>query len=94
MFLFDDRKVKVLPGGAKEFSSAIPDGGWIGYIPAKGTVQLEKLIKEAFQRGRIFTKATRPFQCCRIHLKKDKAYWSDGWLGKIKAMEEEIQGIL
>lgn len=94
VFLFDERKVKKLPGGGQEFTGAIPDGGWIGWIPAKGTADLEKLIREAFSRGRMFTKADRPFKCCRVHLKKDKAHWSDGVAGKIKSMEEEIKGLL
>jgi len=94
VFLFDERKVKKLPGGGQEFTNAIPDGGWIGYIPSAGTDVLEKLIKEAFKRGRVFTKAERPFLCCRFHLKKDKAYWADRVESKIKAMEEEISGLL
>jgi hypothetical protein len=94
IFLFDERKVKVSAGGEKEFTAAIPEGGWIGYIPAKGTTKLEKLIKEAFSRGRIFTKASVPFKCCRVHLKKEKAYWIDESARKIKAMEEELQGVL
>jgi len=94
VFLFDERKVKVDSGGKKVFTDAIPEGGWIGYIPAKGTAKLEKLIKEAFSRGRIFTKASSPFKCCRVHLKKDKAYWKDDSTRKIKALANEIQDIL
>lgn len=94
VFLFDERKVKKLAGGGQEYTNAIPDGGFIGWIPSKGTSRLEKLIRDAFERGRIFTKATRPFRCCRIHLKKDRAYWADGVTGKVKALEEELEGIL
>jgi len=90
VFLFDERKV-TKEKGKTNYTNAIPDGGWIGYIPVKGTETLEKLIKEAFARGRLFTKAERPFVCCRVHVKKDKTYWSSD---KIKALEEELAGIL
>jgi hypothetical protein len=94
VFLFDERKVVKLPGGARDFTKAIPEGGWIGWIPAKGTGRLEKLIESAFEKGRIFTKAERPFRCCRVHLKKDKSYWSDDKEKKISALEEELMGLL
>lgn len=94
IFLFDERRVKVNANGDKEFTDAIPDGGWIGYIPASRTEKLEKLIVEAFARGKIFTKSSRPFKCCRVHLKKNKAHWNDGVLRKIKALEEELLGVL
>ena len=90
VFLFDEGKV-TKEKGKTNYTNAIPEGGWIGYIPVKGTDTLEKLIKEAFARGRLFTKAERPFVCCRVHVKKDKAYWSSD---KIKALEEELAGIL
>lgn len=94
IFLFDERKVKVNADGDKEFTTAIPDGGWIGYIPASRTEKLERLIVEAFARGKIFTKSSRPFKCCRVHLKKNKSHWNDGVLRKIKALEEELQSVL
>jgi hypothetical protein len=94
VFLFDERKVVRLAGGGREFTKAIPEGGWIGWIPAKGTAKLEKLIESAYEKGRIFTKAERPFQCCRIHLKKDKSYWSENREKKITALEEELAGLL
>ena len=90
VFLFDERKV-VKDGAKLNYTNAIPDGGWIGYIPAKDTTALEKLIQEAYARGRLFVKATRPFVCCRVHLKKDKSYWSKD---KITALEEELSSIL
>jgi len=94
MFLFDERKVIKLGGGARDFTKAIPEGGWIGWIPVKGTGRLEKLIETAFEKGRIFTKAERPFRCCRIHLKKDKSYWTTNTEKKISALEEELLGLL
>lgn len=94
VFLFDERKVVTLPGGARDFTKAIPEGGWIGWIPSKETAKLEKLIESAFEKGRIFTKADRPFRCCRVHLKKDKGYWSDDKEKKISALEEELMGLL
>jgi hypothetical protein len=94
VFLFDERKVIKLEKGARDFTKAIPDGGWIGWIPAKGTAALEKLIESAFEKGRIFTKAERPFRCCRIHLKKDKSYWSQDKEKKINMLEEELRGLL
>ena len=94
VFMFDERKVKKTAVGGVDYSAAIPDGGWIGYLPAVGTTELERLIREAFARGRLFTKATRPFKCCRFHLKKTKDYWTEGRDGKIKALEEEIRDIM
>ena len=94
VFLFDDRKVVSLAGGAKNYSGAIPEGGWIGYIPAAGSDILETLIKKAFLAGRIFTKASKPFSCCRFHLKKDKEFWKTDAARKIKAMEDEIRDLI
>jgi hypothetical protein len=94
VFLFDERKVVSVAGGVKNYSPAIPEGGWIGYIPVAGTADLEKLIKKAFLAGRIFTKATKPFGCCRFHLKKDKEFWKTDAARKIKAMEDEIRELI
>jgi hypothetical protein len=81
-------------GGVKNYSPAIPEGGWIGYIPVAGTADLEKLIKKAFLAGRIFTKATKPFGCCRFHLKKEREFWKTDAARKIKAMEDEIRELI
>ena len=94
VFLYDERKTIPVPGGFVDYGPAIPEGGWLGYIPATGTTTLEKLIKKAFLAGRLFNKASRPFGCCRVHVKKGKDYWSDGATAKISAMEEELRGIL
>jgi hypothetical protein len=94
VFLFDERKVVSVAGGAKNYKPAIPEGGWIGYIPAAGSDGLEKLIKKAFLAGRIFTKASKPFSCCRFHLKKDKEFWKTDTARKIKAMEDEIRELI
>jgi len=91
LFLYDDRKVKVGPNGTPDYTPALADGGWLGYIPTKGTDELVSLIKKAFLSGRMFVKATRPFQCCRMHLKKDKKYWEDNTTQKIKAMVDELK---
>jgi hypothetical protein len=89
VFLYDERKVKG-PVGDEDYSPAIPKGGFLGYIPEFDTEKLTGLIQKAYTAGRIFTKASRPFECCRFHLKKAKAYWSDETKRKIKAMEDEI----
>jgi hypothetical protein len=94
VFLYDNRKLKKVAGGKVDYTPAIPDGGWLGYIPAAGTDELEKLIKKAHKVGRLFTKAERPFKCCRVHVKKSKEYWTGDVATKISAMEEEIRGIL
>ena len=94
VFLYDERKTIPVPGGFVDYGPAVPEGGWLGYIPATGTGALEKLIKKAFLAGRLFNKASRPFGCCRVHVKKGKDYWSDGAPEKISAMEEELRGIL
>jgi hypothetical protein len=94
VFMFDERKVKKTPGGGLDYSNAIPDGGWIGYIPAKGTAELERLIREAFARGRLFVQATRPFKCCRFHLKKTIDYWSSQTEAKIDALVSEIRDLI
>jgi hypothetical protein len=91
VFMFDERKVKKAPSGGLDYSAAIPEGGWIGYLPAVGSAELERLIREAFARGKLFTHAMRPFKCCKFHLKKTKDYWMEGRDGKIKALEEEIR---
>lgn len=93
VFLFDKRKLKAVDG-IYNYSPAIPVGGWLGYIPEKGTDTLVSLIKKAFHSGTIFTKATNPFRCCRFHLKKTKEFWADNTERKIKAMEDEIRGII
>ena len=89
VFLYDERRIK---GG--NYAPAIPAGGFLGYIPKAGTERLVGLIKRAFAAGRLFTKAVRPFGCCRFHLKKTKDYWTGDTARKIKAMEEEIEGII
>jgi hypothetical protein len=89
VFLYDERKVKGA-GDDEDYSPAIPKGGFLGYIPEFDTEKLTGLIKKAFAAGRIFTKASRPFECCRFHLKKAKSYWVDDTKRKIKAMEDEI----
>lgn len=94
VFMFDERKVKKSASGGLDYSAAIPEGGWIGYLPGTGSAELERLIREAFARGRLFTQAMRPFKCCRFHLKKTKDYWAQGTLEKIKALEEEIRDIM
>jgi len=94
VFLYDDRKVKKLPGGGADYSDAIPDGAWIGYIPAAGTDELVTLIRKAYTKGRLFTRATRPFLCCRFHLKKSKEFWATETDKKIKSMTEEIRDII
>jgi len=94
VFLYDERKVKKLAGGRIDYTPGIPQGGWLGYLPVAGTGELEKLIKKAYKAGRLFNKATRPFGCCRVHVKKSKEFWSSGVAGKIAAMEEELRGIL
>ena len=94
VFMYDERKAKKQADGSIEYTAAIPEGGWIGYIPAKGTENLEKLIRKAWATGRLFTKATRPFVCCRFHVKKDKDYWRVDTAKRIKALEEEISGIV
>jgi hypothetical protein len=94
IFLYDDRKVKRLASGSRDFGAAIPDGGWIGYIPAKGTEELERLIHKVYARGRLFTQAKRPFTCCRFHLKKSRAYWETDPAKKVKAMIAEIEELV
>jgi hypothetical protein len=94
VFLYDDRKVKSLADGSKDYQQAIPEGGWIGYIPAAGTDELEKLIRKAHGKGRLFTRATRPFICCRFHLKKGKEHWASDTAKKIEAMADEIRNII
>ena len=94
VFLYDDRKVKTLADGSKDYQPAIPEGGWIGYIPAAGTDELEKLIRKAHGKGRLFTRATRPFICCRFHLKKGKEHWATDTAKKISAMAGEIRDII
>jgi hypothetical protein len=94
VFLYDDRKVKVLANGSRDFGTAIPDGGWIGYIPGKGTEELERLIHKAYGLGRLFTQAKRPFACCRFHLKKSRAYWETDQAKKIKALINEIEELV
>ena len=94
IFLYDERKTIPIPGGLVDYGPAVPEGGWLGYIPATGTDSLEKLIKKAFSVGRLFNKASRPFGCCRVHVKKGREYWSTGTSEKISAMEEELRGIL
>ena len=93
VFLYDERKVKG-PAGDEDFSPAVPKGGFLGYIPEFDTEKLTSLIQKAYSAGRIFTKATRPFECCRFHLKKAKAYWAEDTKRKIKAMEDEIAEFL
>ena len=93
VFLYDERKVKG-PAGDEDFSPAVPKGGFLGYIPEFDTEKLTTLIQKAYAAGRIFTKATRPFECCRFHLKKAKAYWTEDTKRKIKAMEDEIAEFL
>ena len=90
VFLYDERKVKG-PVGDEDYSPAIPKGGFLGYIPEFNTEKLTGLIQKAFAAGRIFTKASRPFECCRFHLKKAKDYWATDTKRKIKAMEDEIE---
>ena len=94
VFMFDNRKVKKLPDGSLEYTNAIPEGGWLGYIPAKGTAGLEKLVRQAWESGRLFTKATRPFACCRFHIKKSMEYWKSDTERKIKDLEDEIRGLV
>ena len=94
VFLYDDRKVKKLADGSKDYAAAIPDGGWIGYIPAAGTDELEKLIRKAHTKGRLLVRATRPFICCRFHLKKSKEHWATDTAKKIASMAEEIRDIV
>lgn len=89
IFLYDERRIK-----DNNYAPAIPDGGFLGYIPRAGTERLVGLIKRAFATGRLFTKAVRPFGCCRFHLKKTREYWSSDKERKIKAMEDEIEGII
>jgi len=89
VFLYDERKVK-----DGDYAPAIPKGGFLGYIPKEGTERLAGLIKKAFASGRLFTKVTRPFGCCRFHLMKTKDYWLTDSGRKIKAMESEIEGII
>jgi hypothetical protein len=91
VFLFDETKVKVKANGTKEYGTAIPDGGWLGYIPLQGTENLERLIKEAFKKGQLFTTSKPPFDCCKFHIKKNKDYWKDNTVAKIKALEAEIK---
>lgn len=93
VFLYDERKVKG-HGDDEDYSPAIPKGGFLGYIPEFDTEKLTGLIRKAYAAGRIFTKASRPFECCRFHLKKAKAYWNDDTKRKIKAMEDEIAEFL
>jgi hypothetical protein len=90
IFLYDERKIKIVNDGMN-YSPAIPKGGFLGYIPEQGSEKLTSLIKKAYASGRIFTKAVRPFECCRFHLKKSKDYWAVDMERKIKAMEEEIE---
>lgn len=94
VFLYDERKTIPVPGGYVDYGPAVPEGGWLGYIPSAGTTTLEKLIKKAFRVGRLFNKVTKPFGCCRVHVKKGKEYWSTGAEAKIKAMEDELRDIL
>lgn len=94
VFMYDERKAKKQADGSIDYTAAIPDGGWIGYIPSKGTTTLEKLVREAWDKGRLYTKATRPFVCCRFHLKKGKEFWANETEKKIKALEEEIREFL
>ena len=94
VFLFDSTKVKVGPHGKKEYIQAIPEGGWLGYIPSSGTEELEKLIKIAFQNGQLFSKRNPPFNCCKFHIKKSKDYWTTNTVAKIKSLEAEIRNYL
>ena len=94
VFVFDERKIIKLPGGGVQYTAAIPEGGWLGYIPVAGSTNLEQLIKKAYQKGRLFTKVSKPFKCCRFHLKKDKVFWRTDLHKKIKAMEEEISDLI
>jgi len=94
VFLFDSTKVKVGPDGKKEYIQAIPEGGWLGYIPSSGTEELEKLIKTAFQNGQLFNKKNPPFNCCKFHIKKTKDYWNTNTVAKIKSLEAEIRDYL
>jgi len=94
VFLYDDRKVKKLADGSKDYAAAIPEGGWIGYIPSAGTDELEKLIRKVHTKGRLLVRATRPFICCRFHLKKSKEHWLTDTAKKIAAMTEEIRDII
>jgi len=94
VFVFDERKTVKLPGGGIQYTEAIPEGGWLGYIPVTDGDNLERLIKKAYQKGRLFTKVTKPFKCCRFHLKKDKVFWHTDLHKKIKAMEEEISDLI
>jgi hypothetical protein len=89
LFLYDERKIK-----DGDYGPAIPKGGFLGYIPRAGTEKLVSLIKRAFASGRLFTKVTRPFGCCRFHLMKTKDYWLNDTERKVKAMESEIEGII
>lgn len=91
VFLFDEHKVKVKANGKKEYIQAIPDGGWLGYIPLKGTEELERLIKLAFKNGQLFNTSKPPFDCCKFHIKKIKDYWKLNTEAKIKALESEIR---
>lgn len=90
VFLYDERKIVAVEDGGLNYSPAIPKGGFLGYIPEHNTEKLTALIQKAFIAGRLFTKVTRPFECCRFHLKKNKDFWATERLKKIKAMEEEI----
>jgi len=94
MFLYDSRKILKLANGQIEYTPALPEGGWLGYLPAEGTAELERLIKKAYKVGRLFNKATRPFGCCRVHVKKTKEFWKGDTAAKIAAMEEELRGIM
>jgi hypothetical protein len=94
VFLFDESKVKIRANGTKEYSPSIPEGGWLGYIPYKGTENLERLLKEAFKKGQLFTTAKPPFDCCKFHIKKNKDYWKDNTASKIKMLEAEIQNYI
>jgi hypothetical protein len=94
IFLFDETKVKIKANGTKEYAAAIPDGGWLGYIPSVGTENLERLIKDAFKKGQLFNTSKPPFDCCKFHIKKNKDYWKDNTDAKIESLESEIRNYL
>lgn len=90
-FLYDEAKVTILENGGTSYSNAIPKGGWIGYIPTKGTDQLIKLIKEAHKKGLLYLNSREPLICCSVDIRKSKNHWNNS---TISTLVEDLKNLL